>query len=105
LLPDDKLLWRTSDSAVGDRHATAVLGAVLAPLQPRGLTRKDAAAYCSLTPDGFDEWIKRGIIPGTQRWDRKAINLALDRASGLESAQEPDDEFEQWRATYDARSP
>lgn len=83
--------------------------AVTAPIQPRGLVREDAAAYCGLSPDGFDEWIKRGIvpgpIPGTQRWDRKAIDLALDRASGLESAQEQDDVFERWRATYNARSP
>jgi hypothetical protein len=83
--------------------------AALAPLQPRGLAREDAAAYCGLTPEGFDEWVKRGIvpgpIPGTQRWDRKAIDLALDRASGLESAEEQVDVFERWRATYNARTP
>src|SRR4051812_8823333 len=65
--------------------------AVITPIQPRGLTRQDAAAYCGLTPEGFDDWVRRGIAPGpiagTQRWDRKAIDLALDRASGLESAQ------------------
>ena len=83
--------------------------AVLTRLKPRGLTREDAAAYCGLTPDGFDDWVKRGVvpgpIPGTQRWDRKAIDLALDRASGLESSQESDDVFERWRATYNAGSP
>ncbi len=83
--------------------------AVTAPIQPRGLTREDAAAYCGLAPDGFDEWVKRGIvpgpIPGTQRWDRKAIDLALDHASGLESGQEQDDVFERWRAAYNARTP
>ncbi len=82
--------------------------AVKAPIQPRGLTREDAAAYCGLTPEGFDVWVKRGIvpgpIPGTQRWDRKAIDLALDRASGLESPQKEDNAFEQWRAAH-ARAP
>jgi hypothetical protein len=47
--------------------------AALAPLQPRGLGRADAAAYCGLGPEGFDEWVKCGIvpspIPGTQRSD------------------------------------
>ncbi len=83
--------------------------AVTAPIQPRGLTREDAAAYCGLATDGFDEWVKRGIvpgpIPGTLRWDRKAIDLALDRASGLESGQEQDNVFERWRAAYNARTP
>ena len=75
--------------------------APLGPLQPRGLTRDEAAAYCGLNPEGFDQWVKRGIvpgpIPGTQRWDRKAIDLALDRASGLESTQPQEGPFEQWR--------
>ncbi|MQH38674.1 hypothetical protein EI052_25585, partial [Escherichia coli] len=46
-----------------------------------------AAAYCGCSTDAFDTWVKRGIvpgaIPGTQRWDRKAIDWYLDRASGL----------------------
>ncbi len=74
----------------------------IASLCPRGLTREDAAAYCGLSPEGFDAWVKRGIvpgpIPGTQRWDRKAIDLALDRASGLESPTEKGNPLDQWRA-------
>jgi len=62
--------------------------AITAQLPPRGLTRDAAAAYCGLSPQGFDDWVKRGVvpgpIPGTQRWDRKAIDLALDRASGIQ---------------------
>jgi hypothetical protein len=81
---------------------------IIAPLCPRGLSREDAAAYCGLSAAGFDDWVKRrivpGPIPGTQRWDRKAIDLALDRASGLESGQEQDDVFERWRAAYNART-
>ena len=80
----------------------------IASLCPRGLTREDAAAYCGLSPEGFDAWVKRGIvpgpIPGTQRWGRKAIDLALDRASGLESPHKEDDAFERWRADH-ARAP
>jgi hypothetical protein len=40
----------------------------------------------------FSDWVRRGIapgpIPGTHIWDRKAIDAALDRASGLAPTQE-----------------
>ena len=75
---------------------------IIAPVQPRGLTREDAAAYCGLTPEGFDDWVKRAIvpgpIPGTQRWDRKAIDLALDRASGIATLK--DTAFDDWQARH-----
>jgi hypothetical protein len=55
----------------------------------RGLSRKEAAAYAGCESlSAFNSWIRRGIlpgpIPGTHRWDRKAIDWALDKASGLE---------------------
>lgn len=69
-------------------------------LQPRGLTREVAAAYCGLSPEGLDDWVKRGLvpgpIPGTQRWDRRAIDVALDRASGI--APTPETAFDEWKA-------
>jgi hypothetical protein len=57
----------------------------------RGLSKADAAAYCGCESlSTFDSWIAKGIvpgpIPGTHRWDRKAIDLALDRASGIAPA-------------------
>jgi hypothetical protein len=56
----------------------------------RGLTKQEAAEYCGCnTLAAFDQWRAKGIvpppIPGTNRWDRKALDLALDRASGLPS--------------------
>lgn len=63
-----------------------------APLPPnipkRGLTAEQAAEYCGCeTVDAFQTWVRRrivpGPIPGTHRWDRKAIDAALDRLSGL----------------------
>lgn len=68
----------------------------------RCLTREQAAEYCGLTPDGFDDWRRRGLIPGpldgTRRWDRKAIDIALDKLSGLHSeASEAVSALEQWR--------
>lgn len=71
------------------------------PISPRGLSRDEAAAYCGLSPTGFDEWVKRrivpGPIPGTQRWDLKAIDVALDRASGIETIT-GGTAFDQWKA-------
>lgn len=57
-------------------------------LVPRGLTREQAAEYCGCeSVEAFDGWRRRGIVPGpiagTARWDRKAIDRALDRRSGL----------------------
>ena len=54
----------------------------------RGLTKQEAADYCGCnTLAAFDRWQQKGIvpaaIPGTNRWDRKALDAALDRASGL----------------------
>ena len=65
---------------------------------PRGLTRDAAATYCGLSPAGFDDWQQRGLVPGpmpgTKRWDIKAIDAALDKLSGLdEPLEEPKGAF------------
>ena len=56
-------------------------------IAPRLLTREQAAAYCGLSVHGFSDWVKAGRLPGpirgTTRWDRKAIDAALDQASGI----------------------
>lgn len=69
-------------------------------LEPRLLTRAEAATYCKLSPSGFDEWISEGrlpkAIPDTHRWDRKAIDLALDKASGIEP--ESPSAYDRWKA-------
>lgn len=69
-------------------------------LVPRAVTREGAAFYCGLSKEGFDEWVRRGIvpgpIPGTQRWDLKAIDVALDRASGLIKADHTTSPFVEW---------
>lgn len=57
--------------------------------EPRLFTRDQAAAYCSLAPRSFDEWVSVGKLPrpieGTRRWDRKALDIAIDSLSGLAS--------------------
>ena len=54
--------------------------AIIGPLQPRGLAREAAAAYCGLNLEGFNEWVKRGIapgpIPGTPLWETQVTAVA-----------------------------
>jgi hypothetical protein len=77
-------------------------------LPPRGMSKEAAAEYAGAESlSTFSDWIRRGImpgpIPGTQKWDRKAIDAYLDRASGLEPTI-PADPFSEWKAGQDARA-
>ena len=61
------------------------------------LKRPEAAALCSLTPSGFDRWVRLGLVPaamaGTRRWSRAALERAI--------AGEPDKPtaaYKQWKA-------
>ena len=72
---------------------------------PRLLCRSDAAAYCSLTPATFDNWVRKGDLPGPlpnkRRWDRVNLDLALNRLSGIESSSTVNSPFDQWKAGQD----
>lgn len=72
-----------------------------ANIAPRCLTRTQAAEYCGCeTVEAFDGWVRKGIVPGpiagTHRWDRRAIDRALDRRSGLLSDAGPS--IDEWLA-------
>lgn len=58
-------------------------------IQPRLLSGTDAAAYCGVSLNTWSKWVAAGTMPppvaGTRRWDRKAIDLALDKLSGIET--------------------
>jgi hypothetical protein len=85
---------RNSESQLCGKHYDFGLG-------PRLLTRDQAAAYCGLSVQGFSDWVRRGRLPGpitgTIRWDLKAIDAALDLASGL-STSAFSSPLDQWRA-------
>lgn len=72
-----------------------------APTAPRGMTRGQVAAYLSLSPTSIDVWMRKGIIPGpipgTSRWDRLAIDDAIDQASGRTQAPAAETAFDKWR--------
>lgn len=68
---------------------------------PRMMTKEQVALYLQVSPDHVDILEDTGMLPGRiklgrlVRWDRRAVDLALDRASGIErpSAQDaPEDE-------------
>jgi hypothetical protein len=77
-------------------------------LDPRGLTRDQAAAYCGVSAARFDQGRERGEYPQPTlpagRYDRRLIDLALDRLSGLAevaagaapAAPSPDDVLQAW---------
>jgi len=78
-------------------------------LEPRGLSKDAAAEYAGCSSiSAFNDWVRRGImpgpIPGTHKWDRKAIDAALDQLSGLQPTIAPSP-FDQWKAEQDAGTP
>ena len=76
--------------------------------QPRLMTGPEAAAYLGISPATFAKWTAAGTlpkpIPNTRRWDRKAIDLALDNASGIVAPSVVTDQAEdEWERKYEAR--
>lgn len=54
-----------------------------AEIEPRGLTREQAARYAGCeTLSAFNDWVRCGILPGpisgTRTWDKLAIGVALE---------------------------
>jgi predicted DNA-binding transcriptional regulator AlpA len=73
-----------------------------AAVEARLYSRTQAATYCGLSKQAFSAWVKTGRLPppliGTARWDRKAIDAALDRLSGTNANVEPSP-LDQWRTS------
>lgn len=68
----------------------------------RLLSRQVAAAYCGCSPSTFSAWVACGHMPaplfGSKRWDRKAIDLALDKASGLDQGSDATETpYQKWK--------
>lgn len=57
------------------------------PDWPRLMTRDVLAAYLTVSIWQVDDWRREGIlpsyVPGTKRFDRAAVDRALDQRSGL----------------------
>ncbi len=67
---------------------------------PRLIGRKEAADYCGISPSCFSMWVANHkmppAVPGTRKWDKKAIDARLDEISGLGSAAQPEDPYDKW---------
>ena len=54
---------------------------------PRLATRAEVAQYCGLSDRTVGDWVAKSLLPpplpGTSRWDLKAVDQHLDRLSGL----------------------
>ncbi|MFK4492839.1 hypothetical protein [Bradyrhizobium sp. USDA 336] len=77
-------------------------------IEPRGMSKEQAAAYAGCESlSAINEWVRRGImpraIPGTRKWDKKAIDVALDRLSGLQPKIEAQlAPYDAWKASQNA---
>jgi hypothetical protein len=77
-------------------------------IEPRGMSKEQAAAYAGRESlSAFNDWIRRGImpgpIPGTRKWDRKAIDAAVDRLTGLQRKIEVQTSpYDAWKASENA---
>jgi hypothetical protein len=78
----------------------------IASPNPRLVDRREAASYCSLRPRTFSAWVRKGRLPppieGTNRWDLKALDLALDSLSGIKDIE--GSALDEWRAKRARRS-
>ncbi|WP_333898664.1 hypothetical protein [Agrobacterium pusense] len=67
---------------------------------PRLIGRKEAAAYLGIAESTFSMWVATHkmppTIPGTRKWDKRAIDARLDEISGLDTGDNAEDEFEKW---------
>lgn len=56
------------------------------------MTAKAAAAYLGVSWTTFNNWVNMALLPAAlpvmKRWDRKAIDAAIDRMSGLEAMED-----------------
>lgn len=72
----------------------------------RLIGRKEAAAYLGIGESTFSLWVATHkmppVIPGTKKWDKRAIDARLDEISGLDVKPKEDD-FDKMQKESDAR--
>ncbi|MBB2832387.1 UNVERIFIED_ORG: hypothetical protein GGD51_002516 [Rhizobium esperanzae] len=68
-------------------------------LERRLMGRKAAAVYCDIAESTFSLWVATHkmppAIPGTRKWDRRAIDAKLDEISGL-TPEDQEDPYDKW---------
>jgi hypothetical protein len=75
---------------------------------PRLVSKTEAARYCGVTPATFAKWVLDGILPTsvsiTNKYDIRAIDMALDGLSGIKPVEQAEDSFETWKRGRDAKT-
>lgn len=65
---------------------------------PRGLKQEQAAQIAGVCVATFAKYVKEGRYPGPtlpgKRWDRKALEAAMDKYSKLEESSTP---YREWK--------
>lgn len=71
--------------------------------EARLISLDEAANLCRIRPGTFRKWVRDGLMPdawrNTNRYDLRAIHLAIDKGSCIVSTGEStgeDDDFAQW---------
>ncbi|NRP70634.1 hypothetical protein ILFOPFJJ_01515 [Ensifer psoraleae] len=75
---------------------------------PRLIGRKEAAEYCGISPTCFSMWVASHKmpppIPGTRKWDKRAIDAKLDEISGLDVREkQAETGLQRWRRERDKK--
>ena len=72
-----------------------------AEIVSRGLTQKQAAAYCGLSPSAFRNAVRDKELPGptvpSKRYDRVLLDTAMNQLSGITADEKPLSPLESWR--------
>lgn len=67
--------------------------------EPRLIGRREAAEYCGIAESTFSLWVSTHrmppSIPGTRKWDKRAIDAKLDEVSGLNTGH-VEDRYQKW---------
>ena len=75
-------------------------------MTPRLMSPRDTCRYLGICQSTLRLWVQSGRIPGpidgTTRYDREAIDRALDRQSGIVRESGPETAFDEWIRTRQA---
>lgn len=97
---------QSSSVPVSEGAANGQSSDVRSVVEPRMMRRAEAAIYCGVSKSTFSRWVSAGILPeplsGTARWDRRAIDEALD--GGRQHKKSNRSPLDIWREARDARS-
>ncbi len=78
---------------------------VLPPADRRVYNRPEAASYLGVSPGYFDNLVAKGQFPpplplgGVKRWDKAALDHALNALSGLKAEEPSASAYDAWRSS------